>query len=192
MEARNFNKDLEESNSPQIREAWERVFRLKFGNECKVNWKDDINLQKGLGTDITITTNKGRRYSVELKSRNSNCYEDKNYIMEIVSHIYDKEEKPRQHLFSKTGWIYTTTAENIFHGTLNKDGTDFSEVIFYNLIPFKTELYKSEFDKYEILWLATKFSNGNFQLTLNKLIPKEVIKKDTIEFWEWKQNEFTN
>jgi len=184
-EARNFEKDLQQSNTPQIREAWERIFKLKFGEDCQINWKDDINLQKGLGTDITIVTKQGRRYSVELKSRNNTCYKDEKYIMEIISHVYDKEEKPRNHLWSKSGWIYTTTAEYIFHGTLNNDGTDFCEVIFYSLNPFKNESYKSEFDKYDNLWLPTVFANGNFQLTLNKLIPKEIIKKDSMEFWEW-------
>ncbi|KKL77728.1 hypothetical protein LCGC14_2031980 [marine sediment metagenome] len=184
MKIRNFKEDLDNSNKPKLRKSWENIFKLKFGEDCQIEWKDDVELQKGLGTDITIKTKQGRRYSVELKTRNNNCL-NKDWIMEIISHVYDKEEKPRTHLNSKEGWIYTTTAEYIFHGTLNENGTDLVEVIFYSLIPFKTEKWKSEFDKYEILWLSTLYSNGNFQLTINKLIPKEVIKEDTLEFWEW-------
>ena len=108
--------------------------------------------------------------------------------MEIVSHVYDKEEKPRQYLHKKEGWIYTTTAEYLFHATLDETGEKITEVIFYSLNPFKANKYKSEFDKYDNLWLPTKFKNGNFQLTLNKLIPKEVIKRDALEFWEWREN----
>ncbi len=182
---RNFKEDLDNSNNPKLRISWEKIFKLKFGKDCEVIWKDDKESQKGFGTDITIKTKQGRRFSVELKTRNNNCL-NKEWIMEIVSHVYDKKDKEtRNYLFKKEGWIYTTTAEYIFHGTLNKDGTNLIEVIFYSLIPFKTEKWKGEFDKYQILWLPTLYPNGNFQLTINKLIPKDVIKKDTLEFWEW-------
>ena len=192
MEIRNFEEDLENSNNPKLRESWEKIFRLKFGENCEIVWKDSLEVQKGFGTDITIKTKEGRRYSVELKTRNSSCYQHPDWIMEIVSHIYDKEEEPRKYLHFKEGWIYTTTAEYIFHGTLNDNGTDLKEVIFYSLVPFKTTKYKSEYKKYKNLWLPTLFSsNGNFQLTLNKLIPLEVIKKDALEFWEWSKNETT-
>lgn len=160
---------------------------MKFGQDCELIWKDSLQIQKGLGTDITVKKIEGRRYSIEIKTRNNSCYQNQFWIMEIVSHVYDQEEQPRTYLHSKEGWIYTTTAEYIFHGTLNQEGTDLKEVIFYSLIPFKTERYKSEFDKYQNLWLPTVFTNGNFQLTLNKLIPIEVIRKDAIEFWEWRE-----
>lgn len=187
VRSRDFNEDLRNSNNPILRIAWENIFKLKFGNDCDIVWKDDKEIQKGLGTDITIKTKKGRRYSVELKSRNKNCYKNPFWIMEIVSHIYDKEDKDtRVHLNQKEGWIYTTTAEYLFHATLNENEDGFNEVIFYSLNPFKNINYKSEFDKYDNLWLPTLFKDtGNFQLTLNKLIPIEVIKKDALEFWEW-------
>ena len=184
---RNFKEDLKNSNKPELRKSWERIFKLKFGEDCEISWKDEDNIQKGFGTDITIKTKQGRRFSVELKTRNNNSF-GKDWIMEIISHIYDRQDKDtRNYLFKKEGWIYTTTAEYIFHGTLNEDGTDLIEVILYSLIPFKTEKWKSEFNKYDILWLPTLFQNGNFQLTINKLIPKEIIKKNAIEFWEWKR-----
>ena len=184
---RNFEVDLKNSNNPKLRESWEKIFKLKFGDDCEIIWKDEINIQTGLGTDITIKTKQGRRYSVELKTRNHRCYE-RDWIMEIISHVYNQEEKPRIHLHSKEGWIYTTTAEYLFHGTLNEKGTNFIEVIFYSLIPFKTPKWKSEFEQYNIFWLPTLYDDGKFQLTLNKLIPKEVIKRDALEFWEWKKN----
>lgn len=181
---RNFEEDLRNSNNLTLRKNWGNVFKQKFGNDCIVKWKDDINMQKELGMDTIIETKEGRRYSIEVKTRNYNCYKNPSWLMEIVSHIYDQKEQPRKLLYSKSGWIYTTTAEYVFHGTLNQDGTDIVESIFYSLNPFKTEKYKGEFGKYDKLWLPTLFSNGNFQLTLNKLIPLEVIKKDSIEFWE--------
>jgi hypothetical protein len=182
---RNFKEDLNNSNNPELRKEWERIFRLKFGNDCEILYQDNLSIQKGLGTDITIKTKKGRRYSIELKTRNFRCYKDPFYIMEIVHQTYNNPNKDI-FLFKKEGWIYTTTAEYIFHATLDESGKKIKEVIFYSLIPFKNESWKSEFDKYGNLWLSTLFDN--FQLTLNKKIPKEVIKKDALEFWEWSEN----
>lgn len=182
---RDFKEDLDNSNNSILRKSWERIFKLKFGEGCEIQWKDNLDVQKDFGTDIIIKTKEGRRFSVELKTRIKSCL-GKDWIMEIVHQVYDREDKEtRKHLFKKEGWIYTTTAEYLFHGTLNDDGTDLTEVIFYSLVPFKIESWKSEFDKYENLWLKTLYKNGRFQLTLNKLIPKEIIKKDSIEFWEW-------
>ena len=187
MEIRDFEKDLKNSDNPILRNNWLKVFKQKFGDDIEVIWKDEISTQKGLGTDITIKTSRGRRYSVELKTRKNSSI-NKDWIMEIVSHVYDKQDKEtRNHLFKKEGWVYTTTAEYIFHATLDSSGTDIVECIFYSLTPFKNEKWKSEFDKFENLWLATEYPNGNFQLTLNKLIPKTVIQEDAVEFWEWKQ-----
>jgi len=180
---RNFESDLIASNTPEIRESWENIFRIKFGNDCIVNWKDNIAIQKEMGTDTTVITKNGRRFSVELKTRKHNCND--NYLMEIVSHIYDRSGEGKKFLHSKPGWIYTTTAEYIFHATLNEKGDNIRKVILYSLIPFKTSEYKSEFSKYEFFGLSTIFQNGNFQWTINRLIPKEVIKRDANEFWEW-------
>lgn len=185
---RNFEEDLIKSNNPNLRNDWLRIFKLKFGDDCEVIWKDDNLTQKGMGTDVVIKTKKGRRYSIELKTRNYKVLNDNRWIMEIVSHIYNQKEKPRTLQYSKEGWIYSTTAEYLFHATLDETGERILETIFYSLIPFKTTAYKSEFNKYDILWLPTQFP-GSFQLTLNKLIPKEIIKRDAIEFWEWCKND---
>lgn len=188
MESRNLEDDLRNSNNPKLREDWIRIFKLKFGEDIEVSWKDDKETQKGFGTDITIKTKQGRRYSVELKTRNNSCYENLYYIMEIKNHVYDKEDKnTRKRLNSYDGWIYTTTAEYIFHATLDIKGESIVECIFYSLHPFKNEQWKSEFEKYETFFLSTRFNDGRFQWTINKLIPKEVIKNDALEFWEWKQ-----
>jgi len=187
-EPRNFEEDLRNSNNPELRKDWIRIFKLKFGEDIEVSWKDNKETQKGFGTDITIKTKKGRRYSIELKGRKNSCL-GKDYIMEIVNHVYDKEDKKtRTHLYSYDGWLYTCTAEYLFHATLDKSGKKIEEVIFYTLMPFKTPSYKSEFNKYDILWLSTK-NNNSFQWTINKLIPKEVIKRDALEFWEWKKED---
>lgn len=183
---RDFYKDLRASNNPELRKNWEKIFRMRFGSDCKIEWRDEISIQKGFGTDTVITTSKGRRYSVEVKTRNNNCYE-KEYIMEIVSHIFDRKDPvTRLRLRTVPGWIYTTTAEYVFHGTLDKDGKNLVEVIFYSLVPFKSESYKGEFSLYKGIWLETYFANGQYQLTLNRLIPLDVIKQDAIEFWQWR------
>ena len=181
---RNFQDDLAVSNNPTLRKSWETILKLKFGEGCVISWKDQLGEQIGFGVDVVVKTKEGRRYSIELKTRNINCL-GKDWIMEIISHRYDREEKPRNYIGKKEGWIYTTTAEYILHGTLDKEGTDLIEVMMYSLMPFKTEKWKGEFDKYQILWLPTLFDNGTFQLTLNKLIPEEVIKEDSLEFWKW-------
>jgi len=189
---RNFDEDLINSNNPKLRENWIKIFKLKFGKDIEVLWKDNKEIQKGFGTDITIKTKNGRRYSVELKTRKNSCI-GKGYIMEIKNHLYDKEDKEtRKHLSSYDGWIYTTTAEYIFHATLDKSGTDIIECIFYSLMPFKNEKWKSEFKKYETFFLPTRFNDGRFQWTINKVIPKEVIKKDAVEFWEWNKDGIKN
>ena len=185
MEARNFNDDLRNSETPEIREAWLKILKKKFGEDIEVQWKDQLVIQKGLGTDITIKTKKGRRYSIELKTRKHTAF-NKNWVMEIINHVYDKEDKKtRTKLKSYDGWIYTTTAEYLFHGTLNKNRTDFLEVISYSLMPFKNEIWKSEFAKYKSFFWPTRFPDGKFQWSVNKEIPKEVIKKEALEFWEW-------
>jgi len=189
MQPRNFKEDLEKSNNPLLRKSWEKLLRKKYGFFSEIGWKDHLEIQKGIGSDLTIKTPKGRRFSIELKTRQNSCYK-KDWLMEIVSHIYDKEDKnTRKWLSKKEGWIYTTAAEYIFHATLNEDGTDIIEAILYTTMPFKTEKYKSEFSKYDNLWLTTVFTNGNFQLTLNKTIPTEVIKRDSNEFWYYNRED---
>jgi len=181
---RNFEEDLSESNKPIIKQEWERIIKEKFGEKSQIVWKDSNEIQKGIGADLTVITEKGRRYSIETKLRRCGCNSE--WIMEIISHIYDQENKDiRKKLYSQVGWIYTTTAEYILHGTLNQDKTKITEAIFYSLIPFKTQAWKSEFSKYSPLWLTTLYPNGNFQLTLNKLIPVEIIKLNALEFWKW-------
>jgi hypothetical protein len=190
MNNRSFEEDLERSNNPKLRKAWERIFRLKFGADAVINWKDEANTQLGFGTDLTITAN-NRRYSIETKTRNYTAFNNLFWIMEIIHHKYDKENSiNRKHLSSKNGWIYTTTAEYIFHATTNKDGTEIIEAIFYDLRKFKSEAYKSEFQKFNNLWLSTNFSDGTFQLTLNKLIPLDIIRRDAGDFWHWKKTEW--
>ena len=185
MNPRDFKEDLEKSNNPKIRACWEKIIKNKF--DCDITWEDASNVQKGMGIDLVIKTKKGRRYSIEVKSRNNSTL-GKDWIMEIVHHIYDREDdETRKHLYSKEGWVYNSTAEYILHGTLNKEDSGIVEAIFYSLVTFKTPKYKSEFKKYKTLWLPTKYPNGKFQLTLNKLIPKEVIKRDASEFWEWEE-----
>jgi len=182
---RNFEEDLKNSNDPKIRIAWERLLKLKFGQEIKIIWKEELNVQTGLGLDVTIETKKGRRYSIELKTRNHRVYQ-RDWIMEIVHHRYSREEKPRDYLGNKSGWLYITNAEYIFHATLNESKTDFLEAIFYSIHPFKDDIYKSEFNQYPVWFMGSNLSGGIYQLTINKLIPKEIISRDANEFWEWK------
>lgn len=105
MKARNFENDLNDSNNLKVRKAWRKLVKKMFGEDAEIIWKDEIEIQKGMGTDVVIQTSKGRRFSIELKIRNFNCFKDSFWIMEIVSHIYDREEEPRTYLYSKEGWI---------------------------------------------------------------------------------------
>jgi len=54
MESRNFEKDLEKSNSSQLREEWIRVLEKIFGEDSEISFKDEKNIQLGLGMDATI------------------------------------------------------------------------------------------------------------------------------------------
>lgn len=184
MNPRDFDKDLEQSNCDIVRQNWELIFQKKFGSDVKIVWKDDYETQTGFGTDVTLQTKNGRRYSIELKTRNINTYKTP-YIMEIVHQIYTDETRTT-HLRKKEGWVYCSTAEYIFHATID-DNFNIIECIFYSLMPFKTEKWKSNFDKYNNLWLSTQYQNGNFQLTLNKLIPKIDIRDNAMEYWDWEK-----
>jgi hypothetical protein len=187
---RDFKIDLLRSNHPLLRDSWERLFRRKFGADCLINWQDNKTAQQDMGTDVIVTTNRGRRYSIELKTRNNNCFKCTTWIQEIVSHIYNHEHEPRTILNTKEGWIYSTTAEYIFHGTINAAGTEIIEAIFYSTTPFKNKEYK--FDEYKHIWLKTRYDNGNWQLTMNKLVPKNRISEDANYFWEWSMGEITH
>ena len=187
MEIRNFEEDLEESNNPILRNNWIKIFKNKFGEDIEIIWKDELSTQKGLGTDLTIKTSKGRRYSVELKARSSTLLEKDKYIFEIKHWYYNKDprEVDKKVIGSKEGWLYNTTAEYIFHATVNWKTYEIEDVIFYSLYPFKTEKYKEEINKLTcdkrnlLCW-----NNLPNYKTVNVLIPKEKIKQDATEFWE--------
>lgn len=183
MEPRNFEDDLKKSNNPVLRENWIKMFKYKFGEDIEVIWKDDVATQKGFGTDVVIKDKKGRRYSVEVKTRNKSCF-NKDWIMEIFHVVYNNPNKDI-FLYKEEGWVYSTTAEYIFHATLDDDGTTIIECIFYSLMPFKNEKWKGEFKKYPSMWLSTRHLNGNFRLTYYNIIPENIIKQDAVEFWRW-------
>jgi len=101
MKIRNFEEDLANSNNEILRKNWIKIFKKKFGDDIDISWKDNIDVQKSFGTDITIKTSKGRRFSVELKTRNyiqehskkPDCVRDK--IVQLVGDL------PRIELFAR-------------------------------------------------------------------------------------------
>ena len=58
VEPRNFYEDLRNSNNPKLREDWIRIFKLKFGKEIDVSWKDDKKLKKDSEQTLQLKQNK--------------------------------------------------------------------------------------------------------------------------------------
>ena len=90
MEIRNFEHDLE--NSKKLNEEWKRVLKKAFGDDIEVVFKEDNTSQLGFGVDVIITTKKGRRYTIEHKTRRYDYFGCNEYLLEIAHHRYSDEE----------------------------------------------------------------------------------------------------
>lgn len=186
MEERNFEEDLIRSNNPILLKNWERCFIRIFGDGCSIQWKErNREIQMGLGLDATVTTKKGRRYSVEVKTRSNKYYQCENYLLEIAHHRYSDRNR-NLHLGAKPGWLYTGTFEIILYGTLNPEGDDLIEVCGFTSVPFKDENFKSKLTDLKNAWAKTVFSNGELQLTLNKMVSMDFLRQYAGNFWYWR------
>ena len=183
MEIRNFEQDLE--NSKKLNEEWKQVIKKAFGDDIEVVFKDDNTSQLGFGVDIIITTKKGRRYTIEHKTRRFDYLGYNEYLLEIVHHRYSDEECKNK-VSTIPGWLYKGTFDYIFIGTLNEQNNKIIEVIGFSSIPFKLEEFKSEYNNLKNGWAKSQFNSGIFQLTLNKKVTKEFLEENANKFWYWR------
>jgi hypothetical protein len=182
IQPRNFKEDLENSKNPTIKKEWENIFKKVFGENININWKDDKISQLDFGCDVLIKTKEGRKHSIDIKTRRFTYFNSPSWVLEIVHHRY-KDEKKEQKINTKEGWLYCSTADYIFYGTLNEDGLRIIEYCGFSLIPFKLQQFKSELTNLKNIWATTKFDSGLFQLTMCKLVDINFIKENAVDFW---------
>lgn len=191
METRDFDSDLEMSNNPALLKEWERISFLLFPFS-KFKHKDNSReIQRELGADAIIELPKGRRYLVELKTKRQDYFNNKKYPIEIAHHIYENESKKNK-LQTKEGWLYNTTADVCMFATLNKQKTKIIEVLVFGLYPLKEAYFSKQINELPPCWAKTKYKNGYFQLTLNKLADVSFFKKNTdkTKFKYWRDLEY--
>jgi len=185
MKIRNFDDDLKMSNNPKLKESWNDVFVKIFGNDCKIDWKYDKVSQIDFGSDVIITTKKGRHYSADYKNRDFKYYLRNVWLLELVHHIYSDRSRILL-LKTKEGWLYKSTSDIIFIGTMNEEKNKIIEVIGFPLGIFKSENFKSKISSIkEKGWGYTEFDNGKFQVTINTLCNFDFLKNNSEKeiFW---------
>jgi len=186
MKIRNFEQDLEDSKN--LNKEWEVVFKKAFGDNIKIEFKDDNTSQLSFGVDAIITTKEGRKFTVEHKTRRFDYLGYDKYLLEVAHHRYsDKDYKNK--ISTVAGWLYKGTFDYIFIGTLNKENNKIIEVIGFSSIPFKLEEFKSNYNSLKNAWAKTYFNSGIFQLTLNKVVTKDFIETNANKFWFWRSEE---
>jgi hypothetical protein len=186
MEIRNFEEDFTESNKPTLREEWVRVLKNIFGQEATIDFKEEKNIQIGLGTDVTIKQKNGRRFSVELKTKRFNLMPYDSWVLELKHHIYSDMERKNK-IESKDGWLYTSTAEYVIYATLNEERNKIVEVCGFSLVPFKYEDFRSEITKLPVKFAYTEYSSVKHQTTVFCLAKTEWIRENANKFWYWKE-----
>jgi len=185
MEIRDFEKDLITSNNPILLKNWDTIFKKVFG-ECEIQWKENCSVsQLSFGADVLIVTKRGRKYSIDVKTRRSDYLNNPFWLMEIAHHIYTDETR-KEKVSTEAGWLYKSTADIIFFGTTAEDKTTIKEVCAFSLTPFKDEEFKSEISKFDNGWASSKRGN-RFWLTLNKKITLDFIRENAHKFWYIKE-----
>lgn len=187
VETRNFENDLKDSNNIELLNDWNRYIKKIFGEDCVIKWKENCMVsQKDFGSDVLVTDKKGRKNSIDVKTKRYDYFGNGLYTLEIAHHIYTDETKTIKK-DTKAGWLYNTTSDVILFGTVNKEKTKLLEVCGFSIIPFKEDFFKSEISQLRSVWAKTQYSNGNFQLTLNKLVDLDFLKNNAIKFWYFKE-----
>jgi hypothetical protein len=184
---RNFIKDFEYSNNLNIRNEWERVLKKVFGDNILIDFKDAKNIQLEIGTDTTIKLKNGRRLSIELKTKRYSLMPHNNWVLEIKHHRYLNNNRTKL-INSTDGWLYTSTSEYIFYGTLNQKGDKIIEVCGFSLAPFKYDDFKSEISKLAKRFAYTEFNNC-YQTTIIVLASTEFLKNNAYKFWYFKDEQ---
>lgn len=183
IKIRNFDEDLEKCFNEDIRNSWNNIFKSIFGENSIITWLDDKTAQQDFGSDVTVKTKEGRKYSIDVKTRRNYYFQNKNWCLEIKHHYYTDETRTVKAKPSKEGWLYCSTSDYIFFGTLNKGEDKIIEFIGFSLIPFKNDEFKSEYNNKPNGWAITKYNNGNYQLTLNKIVDIDYLKSNANKFW---------
>jgi len=181
---RNFETDL--LNSSKVKNWPETLNKLFKEKNTLHDFADNLNVQLKFGTDITLTTPKGRRYSIELKTRDNKYYLLQNWLLEVIHQRYTNKDM-KTYLGSEPGWLYKCTAEILVYGTLNKEGDKIIEACAFTLSPFKDEGFRENITVLKHTWSPTLFANGIFQLTLNKFASKEFLSNNAHNFWYCKE-----
>jgi len=166
-------------NSEKVpRIEWEQKIKKIYGDGCQIIWKDDKTSQLEFGTDLLLITDKGRKYSGDVKTRHQDYYGHKEWLLEIVHHRYENESKTNK-LCTVPGWLYKSTSDLIFYGTVDNisNPTKILECVCFSLIPFKNEDFKTNINSLYNGWAATQFDGGQFQLTLNKRVSFDFLKE---------------
>ena len=187
MVARNFEEDLKDSNNKELLNDWNRYIKKIFGEDVVIQWKENCMIsQKDFGSDVLVTDKKGRKNSIDIKTKRFDYLGNGTYTLEIAHHIYSDSTKA-QKVKTIPGWLYQTTSDIILFGTVNQEKTKLLEVCGLSIIPFKEEVFKTEISNLKSVWASTQYSNGNFQLTLNKLVDLDFLKNNAIKFWYFKE-----
>jgi hypothetical protein len=179
----NFNECINLANNIP-RDEWNKIIRKCFGDKTIINWKDDLVSQLDFGSDVLITTNKGRKYSIDVKTRNKDYLYYSDWLFEIAHHRYSNETRIEK-IETTSGWLYKSTSDLILFATIVND--KLMEAICFSLVPFKNDNFSNFISNLEIGWASTYFDNGIYQLTLNKKASLDFIKEHANFFWYWRE-----
>ena len=187
QEPRNFKEDLDNSNKKELLLDWERYIKKIFGEDVIINWKENCMVsQMDFGSDCLVTNNKGRKNSIDIKTKRFDYAGNGIYTLEIAHHLYSDKEKTNK-IKTTPGWLYKSTSDIILFGTVNKEYTKLVEVCGFSIFPFKEEMFKGEISNLKNAWASTQYPNGTFQLTLNKLVDLDFLKNNAVKFWYFKE-----
>jgi hypothetical protein len=81
------------------------------------------------------------------------------------------------------GWLYRSTSDILFYGTLDEDGTKIIEVCGFTLSPFKDEEFKNKISGLESRSSCTRFKGGVYQRTIMKMADIKFLKDNAHKFW---------
>ena len=180
----NFNVCLKNSHLiPE--ENWDGIFHKCFGDDCKIAWKNDKVSQLDFGSDVLVTTKKGRKFSIDVKTRNIRYLAYPDWLLEISHHIYSNDTMKHK-ISTVSGWLYKSTSDIIFFATIDGNN-EILEVCAFSLYPFKNKEFAPKLNNFFNAWASTDFDNGIYQLTLNKKIPIEILKGTANFFWYWEK-----
>lgn len=184
---RNFDEDLRTSNKSDILYDWRIKLNLLFPKNKEIMMKDFCKVsQLDFGCDCIVIDDKGRKHSIDFKTRNFKYYKNDIYLLELCHHIYS-DRSCKTKLKTESGWLYKSTADIILYGTLNESKNEIIELCGFSLIPFKEKYFSNEItlNKMGDGFGYTLFNNGYYQTTVNAKVHILFLKNNAIEnkFW---------